>query len=93
MVLAQQGEVGVSAEYVGWYVGLGIGFVVVVAVVVLVAIILTVADRIGTQARTGVEAVDEARVTTLAVWEVPKINASAVAILRAAEAARKHLGG
>ncbi len=91
--LAQQSDVGKSAEHVGGYVGLGIGFLIVVVVVVLVATILTLASRIGSQARTGIEAMDEARAATLPVWEIQKINSSATAIWRAAESARKLLGG
>ncbi len=93
LVLAQQGGVGRSTEYVGWYVGLGIGFTIVVAVVVLVALILTLASRIGSQARFGIEAMDEARQTTLSVWGIQKINSSTTAIWRAAESARRLLGG
>jgi hypothetical protein len=93
MLLAQQGEVSTSAEYVGWYVGIGIGFVVVAVVVVLVATILTLASRIGAQARMGIEAMDEARAATLPVWEIQHINSSTTAIWRAAESARKLLGG
>ncbi len=93
MLLAQQSDVGRSAEHVGWYVGLGIGFVVVAAVVVLVATILTQASRIGSQARGGIERMDEARAATLPVWEIQKINSSTTAIWRAAESARKVLGG
>lgn len=93
MLLAQQGDVGRSAEHVGWYVGLGIGFTIVVVVVVLVASILTYAARIGSQARSGIERMDEAREATVPVWEIQKINVSTTAIWRAAESARKLLGG
>jgi len=93
MLLAQQAEVSTSTEYVGWYVGLGIGFTVVAVVVVLVALILTLASRIGAQARMGIEAMDDARAATLPVWEIQHINSSATAIWRAAESARKLLGG
>ena len=92
-ILAQQTEVGRSAEHVGWYVGLGIGFVIVAAVVVLVATILTQAARIGSQTRTGIERMDVAREVTLPVWEIQKINSSTTAIWKAAEAARRVLGG
>lgn len=92
-LLAQEGEVGRSAEYVGWYVGLGIGFVIVAIVVVLVASILTSAARIGSQARAGIESMDEAREATVAVWEIQQLNSSATAIWRAAERARGILGG
>jgi CHASE1-domain containing sensor protein len=91
MVLAEQ--VGRSTEYTGWYVGLAIGFVIVSVVVVLVATILTLAARIGSQARTGIEAMEEARAATASVWEIQKINVSTTAIWRAAESARKLLGG
>jgi len=93
MQLAQQTDVGRSAEHVGWYVGLGIGFAIVAAVVVLVATILTLASRIGSQARTGIERMDQARATTLPVWEIQKINSSTTAIWKAAESARRLLGG
>ncbi len=90
MLLAQQGD---STEYVGWYVGLGIGFLIVSVVVVLVALILSLAKRIGIQAKEGIDLMDEARETTLPVWEIQKINGSATAIWRAAESARRLLGG
>jgi hypothetical protein len=93
MLLAQQTDVGRSAEHVGWYIGLGIGFAVVSAVVVLVAMILTLAARIGSQARGGIERMDDARAATLPVWDIQKINSSTTAIWRAAESARKLLGG
>lgn len=93
MLLAQQNEVGTSAEHVGGYVGLAIGFLIVVVVVILVAIILTLAARIGSQARQGIEAMDEARAATLPVWEIQKVNTSITGIWRAAESARRLLGG
>ena len=93
MLLAQQEDVGRSAEHVGWYVGLGIGFLIVVVVVILVATILTLAARIGSQARAGIERMDEARDATLPVWEIQKINSSTTGIWRAAESARRLLGG
>jgi CHASE1-domain containing sensor protein len=97
MLLAQGEELGGGVtretENVGWYVGLGIGFTIVVVVVILVALILALAARIGSQARTGIERMDEARATTLPVWEIQKINVSATAIWRAAESARRLLGG
>lgn len=91
LLLGQQ--VTESPDYTGWYVGLAIGFVVVVVVVILVAAILALAARIGRQARTGIEQMDEARTATLPVWEIQKINTSTTAIWRAAEAARRLLGG
>lgn len=92
MLLAQE-EVTRSTEYAGWYVGLGIGFTIVAVVVVLVALILTLAARIGNQARIGIEAMEQARAATSSVWEIQKLNSSTTAIWRAAEAARRLLGG
>lgn len=95
LVLAQTvpDELTKSPDYTGWYIGLGIGFAVVVVVVILVATILTLASRIGAQARAGIEKMDEARESTLAVWEIQKLNSSATAIWKAAERARMILGG
>jgi hypothetical protein len=76
-----------------WYIGLGIGFAIVVVVVVIAASILALASRIGGQAREGIEAMDEARVATLPVWEVQKTNVLLTGMWRAAEAARKSLQG
>ena len=93
LLLLAETDVGRSTEHVGWYIGLGIGFLVVTIVVVLVATILTLAARIGSQARQGIEAMDEARAATLPVWEIQKVNTSITAIWRAAESARRLLGG
>lgn len=93
LLLAKEIDVGRSAEHVGWYVGLGIGFLIVAVVVVLVALILTLAARIGSQARSGIELMDEARYTTLHVWEIQKLNKSLTGIWRGTESARKVLEG
>jgi hypothetical protein len=94
LFLAQQApEIGRQPEYDWWYIGLGIGFTIVVVVVILVATILTLAQRIGAQARTGIGAMDELRVATLPVWELQKANSSITRIWRAAEAARGVLRG
>lgn len=74
-----------------WYVGLGIGFAIVVVVVVIAASILALAARIGAQAREGIELMDEARVTTLPVWEVQRTNVTLTGIWRAAESVRQSL--
>jgi hypothetical protein len=76
-----------------WYVGLAIGFAIVVVVVIIAASILALAARIGAQAREGIDAMDEARVSTLPVWEIQKTNVLLTGIWRAAEAARKSLQG
>ena len=86
-------KIGRCPEYDWWYIGLGIGFTIVVVVVILVATILTLAQRIGAQARTGIGAMDELRTATNPVWEIQKTNTTLTAIWRAAESARRVLGG
>ena len=80
-----------GGEHTGWYLGIGVGFIVVVVVVILVAMILMQAQRIGGQALEGIELMDQARESTLPVWEMQKINASATSVWRSAEAARRIL--
>ncbi len=77
----------------GWYVGYVIALVVLVIVVILVATILGLARRIGVQALAVVEAIDEGRVNTLALWEVDKVNGGLREIVRSAEEARAALEG
>ncbi len=77
----------------GWYLGLGIGFVVVAIVVVLVASILALATRINGQAQEAIQGLDEARVNSLPLWDVQKVNNSARSVLEAARTARGALGG
>ena len=77
----------------GWYVGYVIASVVIAIVVVLVAIILALARRIGVQADQITTALDEARVNTLPLWEIDKLNGSIRSITRSAQEARSVLGG
>ncbi len=77
----------------GWYVGLTIGAVVVAVVVVLVAIILGLARRISVQARSITGGLNQARVNTLALWDVDKVNESLRLTTRHAEEARGALEG
>jgi len=77
----------------GWYVGYVIAAVVITIVVVLVAIILSLARRIGVQADQITTALDEARINTLPLWDVDKINGSVRSITRSAQEARAILGG
>ena len=77
----------------GWYVGLAVGFAVIVVVVALVASILTLAARISDQAplaTAGLEAVAE---NTSLIPAVDTVNQSGLAILKACRAARTALGG
>ncbi len=92
--LAQQApQIDRASKYDWWYIGLGVGFTIVVIVVILVATILTLAQRIGTQARTGIGAMAELRAATSPVWELQKTNGSITRIWKAAETARGVLGG
>ena len=77
----------------GWYVGMGVTAAIIVVVVVLVAIILGLARRIGAQALAVTLALDDARKTTLALWDVSKINDGLKDIVRSAAAARELLEG
>jgi len=82
-----------NEAYTGWYVGLGIGFLIVVVVVILVGMILSQAARIGHQALDGIELMDEARDASLPVWDLQLVNVSITSIWRSAENARQLLTG
>lgn len=80
-------------DHTGWFIGLGIGFAVVAIVVVLVSIILTYAARIGDQARDGIGRMDQARETTVPIWNLQHMNSSITGIWRSAESVRHILEG
>ncbi|HEV2766479.1 MAG TPA: hypothetical protein VGV63_02075, partial [Acidimicrobiales bacterium] len=65
--------------------GFVIALVVITVVVLLVAIILGLARRIGVQAMDAVEGLDQARINTLALWDVDKINGGVRSIIGSAE--------
>jgi heme exporter protein D len=77
----------------GWYVGYVIAAVVISIVVILVAIILSLARRIAVQADQITSSLDEARINTLPLWDVDKINGSVRSITKSAQEARAMLGG
>lgn len=77
----------------GWYVGYAITAVVITIVVVLVGIILGLARRIAVQAMAITAALDEARINTLPLWDVDKVNRGVRSITRSAAEAREVLGG
>ncbi len=83
----------VIASTTGWTIGLGIGFAVVVVVVIFVSLILMYAHRIADQAAVGIPAMDRVRENTQAVWKIQDINRSTTGIWKAAEEARRVLGG
>ncbi len=77
----------------GWYVGYIIAGVIITIVVVLVGIILALARRIGEQAALITAALDEARINTLPLWDVDKVNSGVRSIIKSAQTARQVLGG
>ena len=83
----------IAVALTGWYVGYVIAAVVITIVVILVAIILSLARRIGVQADQITTALDEARINTLPLWDVDKINGSVRSITQSAREARAMLGG
>ena len=83
----------VSEQYTDWWVGLVLGFLVVVVVVVIVAILLTLAARIADDAHEATDVLPLIRDQTDALQDVGLINESAISILRSTRAARKALTG
>jgi heme exporter protein D len=77
----------------GWYVGYVIAAVLITVVVILVAIILGLARRIGVQADAATGALDQARINTLPLWDVDKVNGGVRSIIKSAQEARNALGG
>jgi Mn2+/Fe2+ NRAMP family transporter len=79
----------IGADTTSWYIGLGLGAVVVVVAVMIVATILVLANRIAGQAETANDAVEAIRRQTGELGGVAEINDSGVRILHAARALRK----
>lgn len=77
----------------GWYVGFVIGLIVISLVVVLVGIILGLARRIAVQAEKITVGLDDARINTLPLWKVAKVNDGLHRITTNATSAREVLGG
>lgn len=77
----------------GWYVGLSIGFAIIVVVVAVVASILTLAQRISQQAPLATAGLNAVAENTSLIPAVQTVNQSGMAILRACQAARAALGG
>ena len=82
-----------AVDLTGWYVGYIIAGVLITVVVILVAIILGLARRIGVQADVVVGALDQARINTLPLWDVDKVNGGVRSIITSAQEARTALGG
>ncbi|HEX3294980.1 MAG TPA: hypothetical protein VHR38_14710 [Solirubrobacterales bacterium] len=79
----------IGADTTSWYIGLGLGAVVVVVAVIIVGTILILANRIAGQAETASEAVETLRSQTDGLSGVAKVNDSGVRILHSARALRK----
>lgn len=79
------------AEHTGWLIGFVVGFTVIVVVVIIVASILALANRIGTQARAAIEALDQSRANTLPLWDLHHTNEAVKGIVDNARTAREHL--
>jgi hypothetical protein len=79
----------IGADTTSWYIGLGLGAIVVVVAVVIVGTILMLANRIAGQAETANEAVETLRLQTDGLNDIAKVNDSGVRILHAARALRK----
>jgi len=82
-----------AVDLSGWYVGYVIAAVLITVVVVLVAIILGLARRIAVQADVITGDLDQARINTLPLWDVDKVNGGVRSIIRSAQEARTALGG
>jgi hypothetical protein len=79
----------IGADTTSWYIGLGLGAIVVVVAVIIVGTILVLANRIAEQAETANDAVETVHAQTDGLGGIAKINESGVRILHAARALRK----
>jgi len=77
----------------GWYMGLSIGFALIVVVVAVVASILTLAQRISEQAPLAAGGLRAVADNTSMIPAIDTVNATAVNILKGCKAARAALGG
>ena len=73
----------------GWYVGLGLGIVVILVAALIVIEIVRLARKIAGQADTAVQGVDLVRQQTDSLSGISRINDSGVRILHSARALRK----
>jgi hypothetical protein len=79
----------IGADTTSWYIGLGLGAIVVVVAVIIVGTILLLANRVAGQAEAANEAVELVRSQTDQLRSIAKVNDSGVRILHAARALRK----
>lgn len=82
-----------AAVAYGWWIGFGVGAIVVIIVGVLVLFIIATADQIASLARDGTTSLAQSRDRTEVLWRVEQTNEVANDILDGAKQARKALGG
>ena len=75
----------------GWWVGLGIGLVVVLVVAAVLVTLIVLARRITAQTVLAVEALEAAEENTRPLWAVTTTNQEVVAVLEGAQLARRAL--
>jgi len=80
-----------GSAYAGWWVGLIVGFAVVVVVVAVVAALLTFASRIGDGAREALEALESARESMAPLSHLDGARDAARVALAGARSARGSL--
>lgn len=91
LILAEH-ELG-QPHLFGWYLGFAIAFAVIVVVVIVVAAILSLANRIGKQAREGILILEQAQNTTLPLWEIRHTNSTVESLTATFRSARRVLEG
>ncbi|MDP9069475.1 MAG: hypothetical protein M3N53_14195 [Actinomycetota bacterium] len=85
--------VSAATDMTGWWVGYGIGALVVVIVVVVVVAIIATARKIADVAEDGTRSLILARDRTEVLWQVATTNTVANDLLQGAMKAREALGG
>ncbi len=82
-----------QADLSGWYIGWGIGIVLILVVAGLVLAIIVTAMGIASVAADATESLAESRDRTEALWQIKATNQVAADIVDGATQARKALGG
>ena len=82
-----------ASNMTGWWVGYGIGALVVLIVVVVVVSIIVTARKIGDVAEDGTRSLLLTRDRTEVLWQVATTNSVANDLLQGAKKAREALGG
>jgi sensor c-di-GMP phosphodiesterase-like protein len=76
--------------YAYWYLGLGIGALVVVIVAALLLWILALVRSIAANATVALHAVEQIRTNTQPIWALQDTNAVGVQLLEGAQSIRAH---